>query len=681
MSSNLGYQGLFSGSSKAEQSKQNLLVAEQLSQFNSKKRKEQEEDQMKVAAMQDEIRKQTDQLLGYDKKKLNEAKRNAFNIVRQQIAANGGDYSRFRANGGASVLENYKNSILNSDAMISYQENQKNMERILEMEKKGMGHLINPVDRANMQSYQRNKGGKITFTGQLMDVKLPDGKDYDWNTNAPVEDILRYDGNYTKIMNNYAMSFPHLKQPPSEEDLATYVKSMYSVRGTDYQRGFNIRDFNYNVGRDKVKDNQWQQTFDRGAYEFDTRLDWEKEKDSLDREQSTLTLEAQLNAKTGMNPDGSSTSSEKGESPEESFITNVGHLNDVIDNRSISVADWKKGIWDGVKNGVYGQDMAEMQFSPFNLKSGHWGWTGGGAKMSPAQAKFIKNINGRAAAIAALNGNYVVEGNVIKDVITKDTNFYGSNGEIISAKGSAMYNFRMGGSKRDFTIKGVASVGTFGEGDNKTIIMNKTGTIYGNDDKYDKDVLARAKNSKVKIEQMVVAQSPEGELIYIPFNSNDVQTRTRYANQPEANDNITKQRSAMQSRVNREINMNNKVSKQKQVDRDGFISLFNDDKSNNIIKTKSSILGVPNQPGKRMSLLASFYATMASQGGDLTLYSQAVQTDEFEKMIKEAGASAILKGAASDQQNIRALQKAVKDVSQNQFYENWIKNYQNLKNL
>ena len=82
-----------------------------------------------------------------------------------------------------------------------------------------------------------------------------------------------------------------------------------------------------------------------------------------------------------------------------------------------------------------------------------------------------------------------------------------------------------------------------------------------------------------------------------------------------------------------------------------------------------------------MSLLTSFYATIASQAQDPTMFSQVVQADDFEKMIQEAGASAILKGAASDQQIIRALQKANKDGNQNQFYENWIKNYQNLKNL
>lgn len=691
MNSNAGYAGLFRGADLTQQSKDNLVVAEQLSNFTDKKRKEQEEDQAKVAAMQEEIRKQTDQLLGYDKKKLNEAKRGAFNIIRNQIVANGGDYSRFMANGGRAILDNYKNSILNSDAMISYQENQKNMSTILELEKKGMGHLINPVDRANMESYRRNKGGKITYTGQLMDVKLPDGKDYDWNTNAPVEDILTYDGNRTKIMNNYAMSFPHLKQPPSETDLLTYVKSMYSVRGTDWQRGANERDFNAREDQRSIdnnyRDNEfgWRVSTDARYFNENKRRYDTDRSDKLDERESSLLL--QLAKANGMNPDGTASNGQGSQTPDESFVTNVGFLNDSVDNRNISVSDWQKSIWDKVdrpaSQGGFAEQASEMQYSKFNLKSNMYDASIFASDMAPKNARFITNLDSQAAAIAAVNKKYVIEGNTIKGVITKDENWFGSDGQVLSENAGFFYNRQRGKKERDFKIKGVASVATYKDGQGKkNILMESYNTIGGGVDKdYDKKINSRVKQTNVKMEQMVVAQDPNsGELIYIPFNTNDAPTRTRYATNTKS-DNLKPQRSTYKNQVQTKNNLEKKTQQQEQVNKETFQSFINDNASNSVIRNKSSILGVPNKPGSRIPLMTSYYATLAAMGGDPTLYSAAVQGDSFEQMLREANAYGSMKGTMSDQQLIRTIQRAQKDGSQSQFFENWIKNYQNLNNM
>ena len=692
MNSNSGYAGLFNGANLAQQSKDNLVVAEQLSNFTDKKRKEQEEDQAKVAAMQEEIKKQTDQLLGYDKKKLNEARKGAFSLIRNEIVANGGDYSRFMANGGRAILDNYKNSVLNSDAMISFQENQKNMSTILELEKKGMGHLINPVDRANMESYRRNKGGKITYTGQLMDIKLPDGKDYDWDTDVPAEDILRHDGNYTKIMNNYAMSFPHLKQPPSPQDLKTYVKSLYSVRGSDWSRGANQRDFNYKEKRDGIDDDYrerrfgWEVNVDNRDFKESNRR-WDVEQEAkADAEKNSL-LEQMMKA-NGMNADGTVTGSKGSETPEESFVSNVGALNEYIDNSGITVAQWNKGIWNDTNRPETQDGFDDLKYGNFNLKSDKYDSGPLSKNMSPKNAKFITNLNASAAASAAL-GDGFVEGNKIKGVVTKDQNWFGSNGMILSGNTTTAYDFWRGKKPRDFNIKGVATVATYSDvKGNKNILMQKHNNFGGGvDTSYEKELSDRVKKSKVKMEQMVVAQDPDsGELVYIPFDTNNSVVRTSYADKAKGSDNITNQIKTYSNKTKQKNDQKKKTENQLAVERETYQSFVNDTSSNNRIKTKSSIIGNPTKPGLRIPLLSSFYATLASMGQDATIYSKSSQGQDFEDMLRKLDAKHDIHSKMKDsnyknQEIIRILQRADSDGNQSEFYENWIKNYQNLNNM
>ena len=371
MSDNRGYAGLFASAHKNQMAKDNLVVAEQLSNFTDKKRKEEEENQAKVGLMQDEIKKQTDQLLGYDRKKLREIQTGALNTLKNQIAANGGDYSRFMNNGGRAILDNYKSSILNSDLYSNYQENQKNMQTILELEKKGMGHLINPVDRANMNAYQRNKGGKISYTGQMMQVELPDGRNYDWNTNAPVKHILYYNGNYTKIMENYRMSFPGLKQPPSTEDLYTYVRSQYSVRGTNWQRGANERDFAASEDQRKIGNNQWDATFKENVFKDRRDFTEDGRRYELDRQDRLYTEELNFQQKfnSAMNNQDGTISNGIDKDAQESQVSNVGIINELIDDGNVSITDFRKPeFWNKV-DGQLKERGSEMNYSKFNLSS------------------------------------------------------------------------------------------------------------------------------------------------------------------------------------------------------------------------------------------------------------------------------------------------------------------------
>lgn len=687
MSDNRGYAGLFASADKNQMAKDNLVVAEKLSNFTDNKRKEEEENQAKVGLMQDEIKKQTDQLLGYDRKKLREIQTGALNTLKNQIAANGGDYSRFMNNGGRAILDNYKSSILNSDLYSNYQENQKNMQTILELEKKGMGHLINPVDRANMNAYQRNKGGKISYTGQMMQVELPDGRNYDWNTNAPVKDILSYKDNYTKIMENYRMSFPGLKQPPSQEDLNTYVRSQYSVRGTDWQRGANERDFAASEDQRKIGNNQWDATFKENV--FKDRRDFKEDgrRYELDRQDRLYTEELNFQQKfnSAMNNQDGTISNGIDKDAQESQVSNVGIINELIDDGNVSITDFRKPeFWNKV-DGQLKERGSEMNYSKFNLSSNHYGNTTLGRKLAPANARFINNLDGSAAASASLNGKFEVKGNKVLGVVTKDQNWFGADGRVISDKASSIYKFFEGSKPRDLTIKGVASVATFFDGKgNENIVMDKHNYLGGKNKTYEDDINTQVKNTKVKMKQMVVLQADSGELVYMPFNTNDAPTRQRYSDITKS-DNITPQRKAYKNSSNQITNYRDKEKKQAEADINTYTAFINDAPSNVAIKKRSAILGDPLNPSKRAPLLVAYYATLASMGQDPSIYKTAVNGDSFEKLLSEAKGKntngySLMKGNLDDQQIIRQLSKLDQN-GQSDFYDNWIKNYQNLKNL
>lgn len=687
MSDNRGYAGLFASADKNQMAKDNLVVAEKLSNFTDNKRKEEEENQAKVGLMQDEIKKQTDQLLGYDRKKLREIQTGALNTLKNQIAANGGDYSRFMNNGGRAILDNYKSSILNSDLYSNYQENQKNMQTILELEKKGMGHLINPVDRANMNAYQRNKGGKISYTGQMMQVELPDGRNYDWNTNAPVKDILSYKDNYTKIMENYRMSFPGLKQPPSQEDLNTYVRSQYSVRGTDWQRGANERDFAASEDQRKIGNNQWDATFKENVFKDRRDFSEDGRRYELDRQDRLYTAELNFQQKfnSAMNSQDGTISNGIDKDAQESQVSNVGIINELIDDGNVSITDFRKPeFWNKV-DGQLKERGSEMNYSKFNLSSNHYGNTTLGRKLAPANARFINNLDGSAAASASLNGKFEVKGNKVLGVVTKDQNWFGADGRVISDKASSIYKFFEGSKPRDLTIKGVASVATFFDGKgNENIVMDKHNYLGGKNKTYEDDINTQVKNTKVKMKQMVVLQADSGELVYMPFNTNDAPTRQRYSDTTKS-DNITPQRKAYKNTSNQITNYRDKEKKQAEADINTYTAFINDAPSNVAIKKRSAILGDPLNSSKRAPLLVAYYATLASMGQDPSIYKTAVNGDSFEKLLSEAKGKntngySLMKGNLDDQQIIRQLSKLDQN-GQSDFYDNWIKNYQNLKNL
>lgn len=279
-----GYSGLYTNVNKRESAKQDLATLSVLNQEIKQQKAEKEQAQLKEQAYYEQISKFSDTLLAADRARINEKAKNMSSMIRNHLKQFGGDMTKFFENGGHKIMSDYKSSIINSEEASQYMDNKKNMERIIDMQQKGFGHLINPTDLFNLQNYQKNGGGKITFTGMLNEVKMPDPNFEIWGKEITPQRILHNEGNYAKFYANYKLTYPEAPEP-SEKDLLMFVSQQHSdILGTNWQKpqqdyqnarsayesdrnfAFDIhkdeRNFEYGKYRDDMGDYQWQKGYD-----------------------------------------------------------------------------------------------------------------------------------------------------------------------------------------------------------------------------------------------------------------------------------------------------------------------------------------------------------------------------------------------------------------------------------
>lgn len=288
-----GYASLYDSTSKRESAKNELGMLQVMDQQMKADKAEKETDDLKEQAYYEQISKFSDTLLGPDKQKINQNAASMAAIVREQIKVNGGDMSKFFANGGHKILGQYKSAVLNSDEASTYKENKVNMDRIVEMQMKGFGHRINARDLAALDQYQKDGTGKITYTGMLNEIDVPDLNGYYKGETVPTSAILNNKENYIKFLGNYKMTYPDAKYPPEQQELERFVNQSHGkLKGTnisaslqkeklDFDKVTNVRDFNENR-------RQWNETFA-----------WNKEKEYFDQEFKMNELEAKSGGGTG----------------------------------------------------------------------------------------------------------------------------------------------------------------------------------------------------------------------------------------------------------------------------------------------------------------------------------------------------------------------------------------------
>jgi hypothetical protein len=172
----------------------------QLKADSDKKKEDSVKMQLAEQSFYDNLNKQAEELLPYDKAKIQEKSKFLQRQVREQIKAYGGSRTEFMNNGGASLMGQYMNNLTGSEEFATFKENKKNMTMLLAaLSSPETAHLVTQKDINSLKSYNNNKGGKISYSGLLPELKMPDAQAYDYGTKIPDNDIIFNENNYNAL--------------------------------------------------------------------------------------------------------------------------------------------------------------------------------------------------------------------------------------------------------------------------------------------------------------------------------------------------------------------------------------------------------------------------------------------------------------------------------------------------
>lgn len=187
--------------------------------------------QEKVQKEMDIINEYSGSLLVNDQQAVQKQAIEMQDLIQKEIRKAGGDVQRFLANGGTKMMSEYKNRVLYSESSMKYKANKENMNKIISAQDSGLGGRLTFRDRSNLESYHKNGGGELSYSGLLSEIKMPASNAYNVGTQIPAGDILMHDNNYALIASNYMMDYPDANQP-TKVDLLEYVKTRYAKPGT-----------------------------------------------------------------------------------------------------------------------------------------------------------------------------------------------------------------------------------------------------------------------------------------------------------------------------------------------------------------------------------------------------------------------------------------------------------------
>lgn len=181
-----------------------------------------------------EISEKASQLLEPDRDRIRSKSLELQKMIRSKVEEYGSRKAFFQA-GGAALLAQYKNDLLSSKETMSYFDNKKNMESLIQIKRDGKGHLISSIDLQSMNNYLEGVGDKITYSGMKSEIEIPENY-FDYGVDIPAQNILHYKDNYMGIYGNWLIENPDkadLKGADLEEQLLSYTMRNHSGRGTN----------------------------------------------------------------------------------------------------------------------------------------------------------------------------------------------------------------------------------------------------------------------------------------------------------------------------------------------------------------------------------------------------------------------------------------------------------------
>jgi hypothetical protein len=231
--SSAGLIGLTQRTDKRAQTQSDLANMERMLLMKKDQEAEEQKAALAEQAYYDRIRAEADKMLVGDRKKINEKSKSIQQQIRTQIKAFGGSKAKFMANGGLSLIGDYTNGVLDSEEVQIYRNNKTNLEKLLDLKEKGMGHLLVAGDQNSLEEYNRNGFGNISYSGVKSDVELPPSNLFDRGKIAGASDILGFNNNKAKIIGNYALDNPNRDMSKvTTEELLEYTKQNYRQLGS-----------------------------------------------------------------------------------------------------------------------------------------------------------------------------------------------------------------------------------------------------------------------------------------------------------------------------------------------------------------------------------------------------------------------------------------------------------------
>lgn len=234
-----GYSGILSKQvNDIESGNRSLQVLGALEAKIEQDRKESLAFQEMEAAEYAQIQKQASTLLERDRQKIN-AKAIALASGVQDEVAQFGSRKKYYTNGGLAQIKKYKSDLLGSDEMASYETNKVNMERILQVQAAGKGHLLAPKDIKNLQEYQNGTADKITYSGLMSELDYSIASLYPLGVEVPKSALLHYNDNFARTYASYVAengpdSLKGMDDKAIEQELMGFmVKMKYGTLGKD----------------------------------------------------------------------------------------------------------------------------------------------------------------------------------------------------------------------------------------------------------------------------------------------------------------------------------------------------------------------------------------------------------------------------------------------------------------
>jgi len=219
-----GLLGLAQNTGRRQSAQRDLNTLRQLHDF--KRQGEAEEQQAEVAYQESlaRVKAEASNLLEGDRLAINRKAKELQEGLRSKVAALGGSKKAFLRSGGISDLAEYRDKVVGSEEMQMYKNNKINMEKLLMIREKKMGHLINEKDMKSMTQYNATGQGAITYTGLLNEVDV-DETLFEWGKEITPDDVLKSGSNRMAIMANYEIDTGMDYNPSvNDQDLKDYIK-------------------------------------------------------------------------------------------------------------------------------------------------------------------------------------------------------------------------------------------------------------------------------------------------------------------------------------------------------------------------------------------------------------------------------------------------------------------------